>query len=168
MKFFESKSPKKFHEYKSLLKLKKLDRLCKRILISSIDTYWSRYLADIGEIREEIHLYSLGGRVPFFEFQKMAEKIFDSLSKELDTKVIQMFNNIPMAEKEIDMELEKLKSPSATWTYTINDNPMGFALGVVGDIGLSAATGIAAPIIKLFSKLSAIRDRVPVKSQPTN
>jgi preprotein translocase subunit SecA len=168
LEYFESRSPKKFQEYKSLLKHKKLSRMCKRILISSIDTNCSQYLADIGEIREEIHLYSLGGRVPFFEFQKIAGKIFADLSKELDDNVIKKFNNIPIAEKDIDMELEKLKSPSATWTYIINDNPMGFALGMMGDIGLSTATGITAPIIKLISKLRAIRDRVPGNSQPTN
>ena len=168
MKFFESESPKKFHEYKSLLKPKKLNRLCKRILISAIDTHWSQYLAEIGEIREEIHLYSFGGRVPFLEFQKMAEKIFADLSNELATKVIQTFNNIPIAERDFDIELEKLKSPSGTWTYIINDNPMDFALGVVGDIGLSAATGMAAPIIQLFSKLRAKRGSVQLKRQPTN
>ena len=59
----------------------------------------------------------------------------------------------PITEKDIEIALEKLKSPSATWTYIINDNPMGFALGVVGDIGSSTAMGIVAPIIILFSKL---------------
>ena len=106
--------------------------------------------------------------MPFFEFQKIAGKIFADLSKELDDNVIQKFNNIPNAEKDIDIELEKLKSPSATWTYMTNDNPMGFVLGMIGDIGLSVATGITAPIIKLLSKLRAIRGEVPRKSQPTN
>jgi preprotein translocase subunit SecA len=152
--FFGSESPKKLYEYTSFLKHEKLSRLCKRILISSIDTYWSQYLSDIGEIREEIHLYSYGGRVPFFEFQKIAGRIFADLSKELYDKVIQTFNTIPIAEKEIDIEMEKLKSPSSTWTYIINDNPMGFVLGVVGeDIGLSAAMGIAAPIIALLRSI---------------
>ena len=66
------------------------------------------------------------------------------------------------------MELEKLKSPSATWTYLINDNPMGLMLGMVGDIGLSAAMGISAPIIILFSKLRELCHRVTGKSIPTN
>ncbi len=154
LEFFKSGSPKKFNEYKSILKHEHLHRLCKRILISSIDTYWSQYLSDIGEIREEIHLYSYGGRVAFFEFQKIARKIFADLSKEMYDKVIQTFNNITIAEKDIDIELEKLKSPSATWTYIINDNPMGFVLGVVGeDIGLSAAMGIASPMIALLRRI---------------
>jgi preprotein translocase subunit SecA len=168
LKFFASKSPKKYYEYKSFLNLRKLNKLCKRIIISSIDAYWSQFLTDIDEIREEIHLYSLGGRVPFFEFQKKAGEIFDHLSKELDDKVVQTFNNIPMTEKALDLELEKLKSPSATWTYLVNDNPAGFALGVVGDIGLSTATGITAPIIKLLSKLRAIKRGQPGKRQPKN
>ncbi|MFC1823528.1 accessory Sec system translocase SecA2 [Thermodesulfobacteriota bacterium] len=151
--FFESESPKKFYGYKSLLKHEKLNRLCKRILISSIDAYWSQYLSDIGEIREEIHLYSYGGRVPFFEFQKISGRIFAELSREWNDKVIQTFNNIPISEKNIDIELEKIKTPSATWTYILNDNPMDFVLGVVGgDIGASAARDIAAPIIMLLKR----------------
>jgi preprotein translocase subunit SecA len=154
LEFFKSESQKQFNAYKSILKHEHLNRLCKRILISSIDTYWSQYLSDIGEIREEIHLYSYGGRVPFFEFQKIARNIFAELSKEMYDKVIQTFNNISIAEKDIDIELEKLKLPSATWTYIINDNPMGFVLGVVGgDIGLSAAMGIAAPMVALLRKI---------------
>jgi len=161
LEFFESGSPKKFNEYKSILKHEKLNRLCKRILISSIDTYWSQYLSDIGEIREEIHLYSLAGRVPFFEFQQMAIKIFADLSRELDDKVIQTFDNIPIAEKDVDIELEKLKSPSATWTYILNDNPMDNNLGVVGgDIGSSAAMDIAAPIITLLRRIRSCFLRV--------
>jgi preprotein translocase subunit SecA len=154
LEFFESESQKKINKYKSILNHEQLKRLCKRILISSIDTYWSQYLSDIGEIREEIHLYSYGGRVPFFEFQKIARNIFADLSKEMYDKVIRTFDNIPIAENDFDRELEKLKSPSATWTYIINDNPMGFVLGVVGgDIGLSAAMGIATPLIALLRRI---------------
>ena len=51
------------------------------------------------------------------------------------------------------MELEKLKSPSATWTYIINDNPMGVGLGIVGNIGISAAMLISGPIMAFFSKI---------------
>ena len=168
LEYFDLKSPKKFSEYKSLLKNEKLNRLCKQILISSIDTYWSQYLSDIDEIREDIHLYSYCGREPFFEFQKIAKKRFADLSKEWDDYVIQTFNHIPIVEKDIDVELEKLKSPSATWTYIINDNPMGLMLGVVGDIGLAASMGVAVPIIKLLSKLRVIWDTVSGKSIPTN
>jgi len=161
LEFFESGSPKKFNEYQSILKHEKLNRLCKRILISSIDRYWSQYLSDIGEIREEIHLYSLAGRVPFIEFQQIAIKIFADLSRELDDKVIQTFDNIPIVEKDVDIELEKLKSPSATWTYILNDNPMDNNLGVVGgDIGLSAAMDIAAPIIMLLRRIRSCFLRV--------
>jgi preprotein translocase subunit SecA len=150
LNFFESKSSQKFYEYKALLKHEKLNRLCKRILISSIDSNWSQYITEIGAIREEIHLFSYSGRVPFFEFQKIAGKIFTELSNELNDKIIQTFNNIPIVEKDIDIELEKMKSPSATWTYLINDNPMDFVLGMVGDIGIAAGKNMPAPIIMLL------------------
>ena len=79
-----------------LLKPEKLNRLCKGILTFAIDTYWSQYLADVGEIREEIHLYSFGGRVPFLEFQKIAGKMFADLSNELTDEVIETFNQMPI------------------------------------------------------------------------
>jgi preprotein translocase subunit SecA len=55
LEFFKSASPEKFKVYQTVLNFEKLNHLCKRILVSSIDTSWSQYLMDIGEIREEIH-----------------------------------------------------------------------------------------------------------------
>ena len=95
-------------------------------------------------------MQSIGRRVPFFEFQKIAKRLFTDYSLELHKKVIHIFINIPISEKDIDLELEKLKSPSATWTYIINDNPLELALGEVGGIGLLTASGATAPIIMLF------------------
>lgn len=160
MDFFVSQSPGRFHEYKLRIEQKELSQLCKCILIFSIDKFWIQYLADINEVREEIHLYSFGGYVPYYEFQKTAEKMFSDLSRQMTDDMIQMFNNMSVTEKDFDSVLEKLQSPSATWTYLINDNPMEKSLiGIVPDIGLSAATGITAPIAALFVKLRNIIKR---------
>lgn len=154
--YFKSAAPRKFHACQTILQSEKLDQLCRGILISAIDRYWSQYLAEIGEVREEIHLYSLGGVVPFFEFQKISRQLFANLSRALEEDVVQTFNTIPITETDIEAMLSKLTSPSATWTYIINDNPMGLTLGVVGDLGLTTARGFATPMLAFLSKLKAM------------
>lgn len=153
--FIQLKSPKQFNKYKSLLEHKKTNNICRRIIAHSINKNWSQYLAEIAEIREGIHLLRLGGQEPFLEFQKLAVRIFADLLSKIDDEAIRLFNNIHITEKEIDEEEQKLKAPSSTWTYLINDNPFENLLytQILGNIGISIGAALVGPIIALCQKI---------------
>ena len=141
--FFESRSPRKMHEYRSLVDNDHLNRLCRVILLHCMDTSWSEHLAHIAEIREGIHLQRVGGLEPYFEFQKLAVTIFNNLTNELEDKAVHLFESMRIiGGKEMDIEGQRLKTPSATWTYLINDDPFEHRLGLQlpGNIGLSSGS----------------------------
>ena len=105
---------------------------------------------------------SLGGQVPDIEFQKLAIKIFDELLEKLDENLIQLFNNIQINDKKIDIKKLGIKAPSATWTYTINDQAFENLLGLqlIGNIGMSAiSVFLFGPLLALYPILKKLKKR---------
>ncbi|MCP4022427.1 MAG: hypothetical protein GY729_11335, partial [Desulfobacteraceae bacterium] len=150
--YFESLSVKKFLQIKSHSAPEQLEKWCKGVLMNAIDDSWSQYLFEMGDIKEEIRFYSMGGRNPFLEFQKISVKVFSNLTNKINSQVMERIEQIPATQKDLDCALKKLASPSSTWTYILNDNPLGLPIGIVGDIGLATAAGISGPVKKLLAK----------------
>lgn len=97
----------------------------RQITLAQVDRCWSDHLAQVAEIRESIYLVSMGGLDPLFEFQKRASEAYRKLLKRIDKKVVAKFNAVEITADGIDLEREGLLGPSATWTYMINDHPVG-------------------------------------------
>jgi preprotein translocase subunit SecA len=95
----------------------------RNITLFYIDQCWTEHLAYIAHVREGIHLWAWGGKVPYFEFQKIAIRAFDDLLQQHREKVIETFNRAAITKEGIDMAREGLTGPSSTWTYLINDIP---------------------------------------------
>jgi len=102
-----------------------LQQVERQITLSQIDHCWSDHLAQIAEIRESIYLVSMGGLDPLFEFQKRAAEAYRKLLKRIDKKVVAKFKTVKVTADGIDLAREGLLGPSATWTYMINDHPVG-------------------------------------------
>ena len=86
----------------------------RRAMLVRIDNLWSDYLVQIAELREGIHWVSLAGHDPVNEFRKRAIELFAQVLEKLEEEI---------AEPEIT-EAASLDT-SSTWTYLINDQPMG-------------------------------------------
>jgi preprotein translocase subunit SecA len=153
--FFASKSPEKFSEYTSLVGETQVNSLCRNILLTCIDTSWSQYLADIADIREGNHLHRIGGQDPYFEFQKFVVTRFTDLLQELEDKAIHIFTTMQINGESIEYAEQGLKTPSATWTYLINDNPFErhFDMQIFGKIGLSFDAAILMALYLIVKKL---------------
>ena len=117
-----------------------------------MDKSWSRYLAEITDIREGIHLNRIGGLDPLFEFQKLSIRIFDKVQRDVELDTIQTFNKLKIKDNEFCLDDAGLKAPSSTWTYLINDNPFENMLSVqlMGNIGLSIGAGIWGPLMAVY------------------
>jgi preprotein translocase subunit SecA len=149
--FFRIQKPKKFAAYAALIGEESLRNVCNMISLYHIDTYWSDYIAEIADIREGIHLKRLGGQDPFHEFQKLALQAFDRLLTDLEKKLIQVFNKLPVQDGTLNEEKLGIKVPTATWTYLVNDNPFENILGLqlIGNTGLQVSAGILWPLMIL-------------------
>jgi preprotein translocase subunit SecA len=145
--WFEQRAPERFKAVRQSYGSDKLLEICRQIYLNTMDLYWSRYCAEITDIREGIHLRRIGGQDPLYEFHKIVIALFDTIGKEIEREALSAFN----AVKETDRSPE-IKSPSATWTYLINDNPFDPMLEtqLVSNIGFNALAGLQWPLVALY------------------
>ncbi len=159
--FYRSSSPEHFEHIREQTGEGDLRRACQKISLSCIDESWVHYLETISDIREGIHLNRLGGREPFFEFQKQVIALFKEMSLETERMKKRAFESIQIKNGELDLEAVGLKAPSATWTYLINDNPFKNELGLqlMGNIGAAAGAGLLGPLVALTAAYRRIRKK---------
>ena len=93
-----------------------------------IERCWSDHLNHAAEIREGIHLVSMGGFNAFDEFNRQMNQAFRSLNQRIDAAVVATMRSAKITANGIDLENEGLTRPSSTWTFMINDNPKGSVL----------------------------------------
>ncbi len=99
-----------------------------QITLCQIDRCWSDHLAHVSEVRDGIHLMSMGGFDAFDEFNREINAAFRDLWKRIDEEAIAALRTVRMTAAGVDLNEEGLIGPSSTWTYMINDNPMGDVL----------------------------------------
>jgi preprotein translocase subunit SecA len=95
------------------------------VTLCQMDRCWSDYLAHVAEIREGIHLLSMGGENAFDAFNRQINQAFREVIHRVDEEVINTLRTAHISATGIDLQKEGLLGPSSTWTYMINDNPMG-------------------------------------------
>jgi preprotein translocase subunit SecA len=103
----------------------KMAEIERRATLFHLDHVWSDHLAWIQDTRDSINLVNLGGREPIAEFTKWATEEFLDLQNRIDDSVASEMAAIVRKEGPIDLDLERLKGPSSTWTYLINENQFG-------------------------------------------
>lgn len=101
------------------------------VLLTHMDWCWSDHLAHAGELREGIHLVSLGGFNALDTFNKELNREFERFRRDLEARVVQTMADATWTEDGIDLKQEGLQHPSSTWTFMINDNPRGAVLSQV-------------------------------------
>jgi preprotein translocase subunit SecA len=92
-----------------------------------LDRCWSDHLAHVAEVREGIHLMSMGGLNAFDEYNRQINAAFRDLSRRVDEGALATLRTA-RAAGGVHGNQEGLLGPSSTWTYMINDNPMGDVL----------------------------------------
>jgi preprotein translocase subunit SecA len=97
----------------------------RQITLGQIDRLWSDHLENMAEIREGIHLVSIGGLNAFDEFNRQVNAAFRELARRIDEEVLATLRTARITPDGVDLEKEGLLGPSSTWTYMINDNPTG-------------------------------------------
>ena len=62
---------------------------------------------------------------PLGEFHKAIAQAFYEMQAGLNDSMLDTLRTVDISENGIDFERAGLKTPAATWTYIINDNPLG-------------------------------------------
>ncbi|MBX6769303.1 MAG: accessory Sec system translocase SecA2, partial [Actinomadura rubrobrunea] len=98
----------------------------RQIILFHLDRCWAEHLAFLADLREGIHLRSLGrGLDPLVEFHREAVPAGKRLPARARERAAETFDALTVADGEIDMPGAGLVRPSATWTYVVHDNPFG-------------------------------------------
>ena len=116
----------KFEDFDSHQKADSASRLLTALFVRSLDTFWSRHLAWIDDIREGLHLRRLGRQDPFLEFIRDAAAAFDEGLEAAIAETAESFRDIDILEAVLDEMETALTRPANTWTYLINDDPFPF------------------------------------------
>jgi preprotein translocase subunit SecA len=107
-----------------------------------LDRLWSNHLAWIQDTRDSIHLVNLGGREPFNEFSKQATAEFLNMQERVEEAIVEEMTTIIQTD-DMNSGLERLKGPSSTWTYLVNENPFGNGMEMIKGKNIGFAFGIA-------------------------
>jgi preprotein translocase subunit SecA len=121
-----------------------LDGVEAGIALFHMDRGWADHLATVADIREGIHLASLGGSNPLHAFLKFAVSAFEDMERSVDEGIRESYERAGITAAGIDLDKEGLRGPSSTWTYLVNDSPFEWALGMSSphNIGLGIAAGM--------------------------
>ncbi len=124
-----------------------------------LSKYWSDFLDYAAYIKEGIHLVSIGGANPLYEFNAKVSAAFEEMKIKIISSTVNTFNKAHIDENGINMDKEGLKAPSSTWTYVVDDTAQQFGmLGLLGNAVAYAANPFLIPaliitgIINRFSK----------------
>ena len=104
---------------------KAIQEVEKEITLFQIDQCWADHLAHVAEIRNSIHLTSMGGFNALDEFNERINKEFRDFIQRVDREVVAILKQLALSKNETDLSTASYPRPSATWTYMINDSPTG-------------------------------------------
>jgi preprotein translocase subunit SecA len=133
-------------------------RVARRAALFHIDAAWSDHLAWLADLREGIHLVSIGRKEPLQEFQKAATEAFLSLEDRIGVAAEASLRSLIDREGPVDLEAAGLKGPSSTWTYLVNEDQFGWGVELLKGSNVGFAAGAAAFYGPLFA-LALIANR---------
>jgi len=159
-------APEQYAELASRLGEARLQEVEQQTTLFHLDRCWAEHLAQVSDIRESIHLVSVGGNAPINEFHKLVSAAFLELDQKIDEEVLHTFEGLKFTGNDLDLDEAGIRGPSSTWTYLISDNTFGSWVGLLQgtNIGFTAvAAGYLGPLYVLLGLLRRRRWR---KSNP--
>jgi preprotein translocase subunit SecA len=144
---------------------RKWNRILKEVRLFHLDRGWADHLAAIADLRESIHIVSLGGQVPLQEFHKAAADAFSEMEIRSEKAAVESLKELVKRPGPIDLEAAGLKGPSSTWTYLVNEEQLGWGVELLKGKNLGFAAGAAAFMGPLFILTLVLRRLRPRKKK---
>lgn len=135
------KDPELFTNLNTFFSEKTVNELEKQVALYNIDEVWADYLAYVAFLQDGIKLSVLRGKNPLREFQMETAGIYQKLQQEIQEKIIQDFQSVSLTEHGFISLQDRIKPPSSTWTYLVNDNSL---IDALSSLLLGSGNGIAS------------------------
>ena len=126
----------------------------RRLTLLAIDRVWSEVLREVQSVRDEVPILALSGQTPLVKFCRIAQGSFASLPTHIDDDIVRTFDALTLTDEGVDWKSERLRSPSATWTYLVTDEAYGTnaLLGLANKPAIGALGVVAlGPILFLWA-----------------
>ncbi|NVI87286.1 accessory Sec system translocase SecA2 [Actinomadura sp. BRA 177] len=125
-KAMAASAPGKHAELTKIAGAEAVAAAARQVVLYQLDRCWAEHLAYLADLREGIHLRSLGrGLDPLVEFNREAVPAGKRLLSDARKRSVEVFEALTATEDGIDLDAAGLQRPSATWTYLVHDNPFG-------------------------------------------
>ena len=125
-------------------------KILAQVRLHHLDRGWADHLAAVADLRESIHIVSLGGQVPLQEFHKAAADSFSEMERRSSEAVVETLKELAEKPGPADLQAAGLKGPSSTWTYLVNEEQLGWGVELLKGKNLGFAAGAAAYMGPLF------------------
>jgi preprotein translocase subunit SecA len=138
--------------------------LARRVALLHLDRLWADHLAWLTDVRESIHLVSLGGKEPADEFMKAATEAFDAMEERVGAETADTLASYIARPGPVDLEAEGLKGPSSTWTYLVDEDQFGWGVEMLKgrNVGFAAAAaGVFGPLFVLTLLAGRLKKKRP-------
>ncbi|ACL76608.1 accessory Sec system translocase SecA2 [Ruminiclostridium cellulolyticum] len=100
----------------------RVDEIQRKVSLHCMDEVWYDFLEYLENIKEGINLVSAGRKDPVDEFNKLSINKFEQLQEDINEKILNTLDNIDFSMDASQLADRGLQTPSATWTYIINDS----------------------------------------------
>jgi preprotein translocase subunit SecA len=129
-----------------------VERAERTVTLFHIDRVWRDHLAHSADLREGIHLVSLGGMDPLSRFTSDVRAAFRQVEGIIDRAVLETLPLVTAGAAGLDLGAAGVKGPSSTWTYLVNDDPFRnqIMLKLIGPGGPTMAIYSSALLGPLF------------------
>lgn len=135
----QSSCPQRWSELEETVDEAVLEEVARTVTLHHLDRLWSEHLAFLADLRESIHLRALSRQNPLDEFHRAMIPAFTQLGADIGVRSAETFTGAKITPQGLDLELEGLRRPTATWTYMVHDNPFGTEMA-------RAAAALIAPL----------------------
>jgi preprotein translocase subunit SecA len=131
------------------------------VMLFQIDRAWREHLALAADLREGIHLVSLGGQDPLTRFTSELTVAFRGMEGTVAAATLDALEHLRTLDGRVDLDGLGIRGPSSTWTYLVNDDPFRNQIGMMlTGPGRAAITMYAAAIMMPLLLLWGIIDRL--------
>jgi preprotein translocase subunit SecA len=101
------------------------------VTLACIDRAWCDHLALAADLREGIHLVTLGGLDPLTRYTTDLNRSFANIDDTIDAAVLAELDVVCFEGGRLVLADAILKGPSSTWTYLVNDDPFRNQIGMM-------------------------------------
>jgi preprotein translocase subunit SecA len=136
--------------------------LARRVALHHLDRLWADHLAWLADLREGIHLVSLGRQEPLHEFQKAATEAFLGLEEKIGREAERTLESLVGRPGPVDIDAEGLRGPSSTWTYLVTEDQFGWGVELLKgtNVGFTvAAAALYGPLLVFTLLAKRLRRR---------